>query len=1251
MPSTYTLNNGIELIATGEQSGTWGDTTNTNLSLVDTALDGQVTVTLPSAGSSGSPNTLAISDGAASDGRNRMVIFNDGGDLGATAYVQLTPNDAEKIIYVRNDLAGSRSIILFQGTYNASNDYELPAGTTAVIYFDGAGSGAVAANVFNNAYFDSLRLGSVSVDKILDEDNMASDDASALATQQSIKAYVDSQVTAQDLDFGGDSGTGAVDLDSQTFTIAGTANEIETSASNQTLTIGLPDDVTIAGDLTVDTNTLYVDSANNQVGIGTTSPAARLTIAEDLSGPLDATAFRLNASSANDSNTLFGGPVSSGNYSFFQSYKEGTSAGVRVLALNPSGGNVGIGTSSPTQKLQVSGGSFLQQQSGATNNTAPTAVTVSNLTTGAHAAGLGASLLFTHINSGGGYNGPKISSVSNADPFTSNLVFYSHNYSHSEAMRIDSNGNVGIGTSAPVNNSNRTTLGLQGAWGGQLDIMVGSTVHAQFGTDNFSSGQSARIQSQDGIVFKTNGSNERMRIDSSGNVGIGTTSPASILHANGTDAEIRLQSSSQTSNLGKLRIDPANNKVVLESTSTHALAFNTNASEAMRIDSSGNLLVGTTSNPSSRKLRVYGIAEIDGAGVGLLNFKSSGTDIGAVGQGNYVVSGGPSGGFGMQSAAELVFGTNGTTERMRIDSSGNVGIGTSSPTQKLQVRNSATTITSSYISVVSGVDGNAGITFGDVTTDLVGGVLYNNNENALRFFKNGFTEAARIDSSGNLGIGTTSPAAKLDITGSDPGVQMAVRGWDMLSVGSPFALEFGGVNASEWTTLKFFTSGLERMRIDQDGFVGIGITPSDWRTQFDDNALDVGNHSAIYDQWGGATFIANNFYRENNNAFIYKTSNDASFLQMDGGNITFGNAPNGTAGATATFSERMRINGSGNIGINESSPDTKLHVSNNLSATPIATIENTASHEATIRFKSAHSAASDFRVGASISASNNFEIYSVDASTPRLTIDSSGNVGINRTSQDGVLLDAEASSAGNIYGLRIRNRGQSAGSAVSAIWSLNRDGSDVNFPAASIKAIKEQNWTTAPSTIDGAMIFETISNETSSEKMRISSDGDLYVGCTSVPSSSVSGFSVQDNAGKCYLLQSTFTTGNNIMTAYINPNGTVGGVYVSGSSTTYATSSDYRLKENVVEITGATDRLKQLKPSRFNFIADPNVTVDGFLAHEVQSVVPEAITGTHNEVDDDGNPVYQGIDQSKLVPLLVATIKELEARITALENA
>ena len=96
MASTYTVNLGIEKPATGEQSGTWGNTTNTNFDIIDQAINGAVTVTLAATGSSGSPNTLAISDGTVSDGRNKFIEFNDGGDLGGTAYVQLTPNDAAR---------------------------------------------------------------------------------------------------------------------------------------------------------------------------------------------------------------------------------------------------------------------------------------------------------------------------------------------------------------------------------------------------------------------------------------------------------------------------------------------------------------------------------------------------------------------------------------------------------------------------------------------------------------------------------------------------------------------------------------------------------------------------------------------------------------------------------------------------------------------------------------------------------------------------------------------------------------------------------------------------------------------------------------------------------------------------------------------------------------------------------------------------------------------------------------------------
>jgi hypothetical protein len=118
----------------------------------------------------------------------------------------------------------------------------------------------------------------------------------------------------------------------------------------------------------------------------------------------------------------------------------------------------------------------------------------------------------------------------------------------------------------------------------------------------------------------------------------------------------------------------------------------------------------------------------------------------------------------------------------------------------------------------------------------------------------------------------------------------------------------------------------------------------------------------------------------------------------------------------------------------------------------------------------------------------------------------------------------------------------------------------------------------------------------------------------------------------------------------------VGSISVTTTATAYNTTSDYRLKENVVPLTGAVDRLNQLQVHRFNFIADPNNTVDGFIAHEAQAVVPEAVHGSKDEVDADGNPRYQGIDQSKLVPLLTAALQEalaeiesLKARVTALE--
>ena len=171
-------------------------------------------------------------------------------------------------------------------------------------------------------------------------------------------------------------------------------------------------------------------------------------------------------------------------------------------------------------------------------------------------------------------------------------------------------------------------------------------------------------------------------------------------------------------------------------------------------------------------------------------------------------------------------------------------------------------------------------------------------------------------------------------------------------------------------------------------------------------------------------------------------------------------------------------------------------------------------------------------------------------------------------------------------------------------------------------------------------------NTNNVQRMRIDANGFVNIGGHTLPSSTP-GMQIKGNGNLIFCVRGD--TGE-VLSFHANTSSKVGNIVANASSTTYNTSSDYRLKENVVNLSGAIDRVKQLLPKRFNFIVEPDTTVDGFLAHEAQTVVPEAITGTHNEVDDNNNPVYQGIDQSKLVPLLTAALQEAIAKIETLET-
>ena len=175
--------------------------------------------------------------------------------------------------------------------------------------------------------------------------------------------------------------------------------------------------------------------------------------------------------------------------------------------------------------------------------------------------------------------------------------------------------------------------------------------------------------------------------------------------------------------------------------------------------------------------------------------------------------------------------------------------------------------------------------------------------------------------------------------------------------------------------------------------------------------------------------------------------------------------------------------------------------------------------------------------------------------------------------------------------------------------------------------------------------FLTSNGGTAAERMRINSSGHVLVGGTTLGADNSVSLAA---AGTVTIAKAS--SGGTTHLIIKNGGSQVGSITSNTTTTFYNTSSDYRLKENVVEMSDATSRLKQLKPCRFNFIADADTTVDGFIAHEVSSIVPEAIFGKKDAVDEDGNIDPQGIDQSKLVPLLVKTIQELEARIATLES-
>ena len=313
------------------------------------------------------------------------------------------------------------------------------------------------------------------------------------------------------------------------------------------------------------------------------------------------------------------------------------------------------------------------------------------------------------------------------------------------------------------------------------------------------------------------------------------------------------------------------------------------------------------------------------------------------------------------------------------------------------------------------------------------------------------------------------------------------------------------------------------------------------------------------------------------------------------------------------------------------------------------------------------------QVGTSGTATNNFTLYqpaspdgtvrlangNSGSTTDLVTVNSSGNVGIGTT--PGVKLDVKPADLGttvndSTYAYRATTSTVGNTDQFDVLWY--RTASAAGWSNADLILQRNVDGSAGQSKIIFGGSNYTAFWTNSAERARIDSSGRLLVACTSVPNvgTGQTGFSVSTtemvfssstNGGNALSYWRT-QSGNSFVSSFWNGTNNVGNIAVTTSTTSYNSGSDYRLKNNIRPLTGALERVAALKPVAFEWKAD-GVYGESFVAHELQEVCPQAVTGEKDAVDAEGNPRYQGSDTSFLVATLTAAIQEQQDMIEQLK--